>query len=116
MDEAQATALEICARAEDQIREAERWLAEPCSEALQHARGELAEVIGALRAVGSKRPRSRELRDPLERIRTNARILARQIEHAHNLYMGLVQLRMGHGYTRQGLPYVQTGATNTVEA
>jgi hypothetical protein len=115
MDEVQRVPLEICAQAEDQIREAQRLLLEPRPDALERARAELIEVISALRAVGSKRPLPAELREPLKRIRAMASLLARQIEHASNLYMGLVQLRLGNGYTRQGLPFVQTGARNSIE-
>lgn len=116
MNDAQSTALEICTKAEDRIRKAQSLLLETRPEALDGAVAELADVIGDLREVG-KRPVDPSLRAPLQRIRTTASLLARQIEYASNLNLGFVQLRLAHGYTRQGLPLVHSSsARNSVEA
>lgn len=114
MNEAQKSALEICDQAERRIREAQRMLIDPRRETLDSVQSELAEVIGGLRGLG--RSLQPELRAPLQRIRAEAGTLSRQIEHASNLYMGYMQLRVNHGYTRQGMPMVHTRAGNSVEA
>lgn len=114
MNQPHLPALEICAQAEDRIRQAQQLLLEPRPETIDRAVAELMEVIGALKQV--RPPITSDLRDPLQRIRTVTRALARQVEHASNLYMGLVQLRMANGYTRQGLPLVHSSARNSVEA
>lgn len=116
MNEAHSPALEICAKAEDRIREAQRLLLDPRPATLDRAVSELAEVIGGLRAIAAERPIDPELRSTLQRIRTMTRLLARQIEYASNLNLGFVQLRLAHGYTRQGLPFVHNSARNSVEA
>jgi hypothetical protein len=116
MNEAHSPVLEICAKAEERIREAQRLLLDPRPATLDQVVAELAEVIGALRAIAAERPTGTELRGALHRIRAMTRLLAKQIEYASNLNMGFVQLRLAHGYTRQGLPFVHNGARNSVEA
>lgn len=109
------TALEICASAEDRVRRAQGLLADPRVESLEQALGELASVIGALEEISHGALES-GLRAPLERLRAMAGLLARQIEHASNLYLGFIQLQLANGYTRQGLPLVAGETRNSVEA
>lgn len=115
MNEPQS-AVEICASAEKRIREAQRLVGDLHPESLDRAMTELAELIGELRGLVKQQARQPELLDMLERVRAMAHLLARQIEHASNLYLGLVQLHLATGYTRQGAPSVASGARNSIEA
>ncbi|HEY1757509.1 MAG TPA: hypothetical protein VGG72_19205 [Bryobacteraceae bacterium] len=103
---------EACLEAEARLREAARCLLDVRPEAVERCQDELQQVIAALEPFVSKGALQANPRvaSALLRIRWSAQALRLQIKFASNLYSGWVQLRLGTGYTRQGLPVFVTGA------
>jgi hypothetical protein len=104
--EATPTLLDACLRAETRIQEIRQILLEPRPDAVERCQSELQQVVAVLEGLISKAPFSF---DPpaslaLRRLRRSAHALKLQIEVASNLCFGWIQLRLGAGYTAQGLP------------
>jgi hypothetical protein len=102
------TALETC---EAGIREAGQLLLDARPEAVDRCQAELqrvAETLERLVAEGTIAADSR-IAPALMRIRQSTGVLKVQTEYAANLWSGWLQLRLGTGYTDQGLPVLITG-------
>jgi hypothetical protein len=110
MDPSQESALEVCQRAENMLREIQSGELLPGTEMLAHWETELGQVAALLEAThGSMtdefKPRNNPaVRQAILRIRQRAGLLKLQFEHGSNYCMGLLQVRMGTGYSAQGLP------------
>ncbi len=110
MNPPQESALEVCQRAENMLREIQSGELLPGTEMLAHWETELGQVAALLEAThGSMtdefKPRNNPaVRLAILRIRQRAGLLKLQFEHGSNYCMGLLQVRMGTGYSAQGLP------------
>ncbi|HSR07978.1 MAG TPA: hypothetical protein VLM42_12565 [Bryobacteraceae bacterium] len=110
MNSPQESALEVCQRAENILREVQSGELVPGTEMLAEWETELGQVAALLEAThGSMtdefKPRNNPaVRQAILRIRQRAGLLKLQFEHGSNYCMGLLQVRMGTGYCAQGLP------------
>ena len=104
------SALEICQRAENMLREIQSGELFPGTEMLAQWETELGQVAALLEAThesitDESKPRNNaDLRQVLLGIRYRAGMLKLQFEHGSNYCMGLLQLRMGTGYSADGSP------------
>ena len=111
MEERTQSVLEFCQRAETTIREVQQLLLDPRPGMLERCQAELQQVIVGLQTLvseGSSAPNP-EVSSSLRQIQQATRPLRLQIEHASNLCLGWIQLRLGTGYTEQGLPVLMAG-------
>ena len=122
MTSSQESALEICQRAENMLREIQSGELVPGTEMLAQWETELGQVAGLLESThnsfaGESKPGSnQELRQILLGIRYRAGILKLQFEHGSNYCMGLLQIRMGTGYSAEGRPVlIPTEARSSFE-
>jgi hypothetical protein len=110
MNPQQESALEVCQRAESMLREIQGGELLPGTDMLAHWETELGQVAALLEATQDSmteecKPRNNPaVRQTIQRIRYRAGLLKLQCEHGSNYCMGLLQVRMGTGYSAQGLP------------
>ena len=110
MNPPQESALEVCQRAEDMLREVQSGELVPGAEMLAQWETELGQVAALLEAThGSMTDEFKPCNNPAVReailgIRQRATLLKIQFEHGSNYCMGLLQVQMGTGYSAQGLP------------
>src|ERR1019366_7060034 len=110
MNSPQESALEVCQRAENMLREVQSGEVVPGTEMLAQWETELGQVAALLEATHGSitdefKPRNNPgVRQVLLGIRQRAGLLKLQFEHGSNYCMGLLQVRMGTGYCAQGLP------------
>jgi hypothetical protein len=104
-----------CLHAEAKIREVSRLLLDIRPEAVERCQSELQQVIALLKGLVSERAFQANPRvsSTLVGIGRSARVLKLQIEYASNLYSGWIQLRLGAGYTQQGLPVLVRGESRS---
>jgi hypothetical protein len=110
---------ESCQAIEEKIQAAQRLIIDPRPETMERCLAELSRVAAILEglATGNSRDWNAEVQASFHRVRVAAQSLRVQIEHALNLWMGWIQLRMGTGYTRQGLPELAAGESgSSIEA
>lgn len=100
------SAVETCLATEAKIREVQRLLLESRPETLDRCAAELSEVVTALEELVSAGPRqwSPAETELFQQMKRAASGLQGQIDHASHLWTGWLQLWMGAGYTKQGLP------------
>jgi len=104
------SALEVCQRAENMLRDVQSGELVPGTEMLAQWEADLGQVAALLEAAHesmmehSKPHNNPALRQVLLGIRQRAGILKLQFEHGSNYCMGLLQVRTGTGYSAQGLP------------
>ena len=122
MTSPQESALEICQRAENMLREIQSGELVPGTEMLAQWETELGHVAALLEAThtsmtGESKPsHNPALRQVVLGIRYRAGTLKLQFEHGSNFCMGLLQLRMGTGYSAEGLPVlIPTEARSSFE-
>ena len=122
MTSPQESALEICQHAENMLREIQSGELVPGTEMLAQWETELGQVAALLEATHDSmteefKPRNHPaLRQILLGIRYRAGMLKLQFEHGSNYCMGLLQLRMGTGYSAEGLPVlIPTEARSSFE-
>jgi len=122
MTSPQESALEICQHAENMLREIQGGELVPGTEMLAQWETELGQVAAFLEAThnsltGESKPANNAaLRQVLLGIRYRAGMLKLQFEHGSNYCMGLLQLRMGTGYSAEGLPVlIPTEARSSFE-
>jgi hypothetical protein len=110
MNAPQESALEVCQRAEDMLREIQSGELVPGTTMLAQWETELGQVAALLEATHDSmteefKPRNNPaVREAIQRIRHRAGLLKIQFEHGSNYCMGLLQVRRGTGYSAQGLP------------
>ncbi len=122
MTSPQESALEICQRAENMLREIQSGELVPGTEMLAQWETELGQVAALLEAThtsmtGESKPSDNPaLRQVVLGIRYRAGMLKLQFEHGSNYCMGLLQIRMGTGYSAEGLPVlIPTEARSSFE-
>ena len=122
MTSPQESALEICQRAENMLREIQSGELVPGTEMLAQWESELGQVAALLEAThtsmtGESKPSDNPaLRQVVLGIRYRAGMLKLQFEHGSNYCMGLLQIRMGTGYSAEGLPVlIPTEARSSFE-
>jgi hypothetical protein len=108
------SALESCQRVETILREVQRLVLDPGTETLAQCETELGQVATLLEAmresITEERPEATApwgnaaIRQALQEIRRMTGKLKAQFEHGSNYCMGLLQVRLGTGYSEQGLP------------
>lgn len=104
------SALETCQRAENILREMQSGELVPGTDMLAQWETELGQVAVLIEAAhncmtDAFKPRNNPaLRQVLLGIRYRAGMLKLQFEHGAHYCTGLLQLRMGTGYSAQGLP------------
>lgn len=110
MTSPQESALDVCQRAENMLREIQGGELVPGTEMLAQWETELGQVAALLEATHdsmteeSKPCNDPDLRQVLLGIRYRAGMLKLQFEHGSNYCMGLLQIRRGTGYSAEGLP------------
>jgi|SRR5271170_55822 len=104
--QATPTILEACLGAEVKLREARQFLLDSRPEAVERCQSELQQVVAVLEKLVAAEPLQSNppASSALLRVRRLAHLLRLQIEFASNLCSGWIQLRLGAGYTEQGLP------------
>jgi hypothetical protein len=106
----QESPLEVCQRAANMLREVQSGELVPGMEMLALWETELGQVAALLEAAHDSmaeesKPRNNPaLRQVLLGIRHRAAMLKIQFEHGSNFCMGLLQARLGTGYSANGLP------------
>jgi hypothetical protein len=102
---------EACRHTEAKIREVRQLLLDARPEAVERCQSELQQVVAVLEGLVSEGACSPDTAASaaLLGIQGSARTLRLQIEYASNLCFGWIQLRLGAGYTQQGLPLLATG-------
>ena len=97
---------DACLHAAAKLGEARQLLLDPRPASVDRCQSELQEVVAMLEALISKGalPSNPGVSSALLGIRRSAQALKLQIEVASNLCFGWIQLRLGAGYTAQGLP------------
>jgi hypothetical protein len=118
----QESALEVCQRAENMLREIQGGELLPGTEMLAQWETELGQAAALLESAHESiteefKPRSNPaLRQVLLGIQHRAGMLKIQFEHGSNYCMGLLQVRLGTGYSEHGLPVLMpTEAKGTFE-
>ncbi len=110
MNASQESALDVCQRAENMLREIQSGELVPGTEMLAQWETELSQVAAMLEDAHDSmtddfKPRNNPaVRRAILGIQQRATLLKLQFEHGSNYCMGLLQLRMGSGYCAQGLP------------
>jgi hypothetical protein len=100
------TPQECCQAAEQNLARAGEFLLNPSPSALEECLQILGQVIETLEtlAKGTTLGWDPAVHLAIHRIQTGARALGLRIEHGSYLIRGWMQLRLGEGYTRRGLP------------
>jgi hypothetical protein len=117
-EETTLSALDTCRSLEARLETVQQLLLNPKPEILERAVTELAEVIVVLRTLTSTQPQKSDsaMLASLHKIRTGARGLLAQIDQASNFCQGWIQMRLGTGYSNNGLPiFVQSEARSSFE-
>jgi hypothetical protein len=102
---------DACLLAEAKLLEVRKMLLDPRPEAVDRCQSELHEVVTVLEQLisGGALPSDPGVSTALLGIRRLAQALKLQIGYASNLCFGWIQLRLGTGYTAQGLPVLIAG-------
>jgi hypothetical protein len=127
----QEGALDSCQRIETMLREVQRLALVPRTEMLTECeaqlgvitaqfetlhrlvRDEAANDSGTVSSVVQSNP---ALRSALQQIQRTVRTLKAQFDHGSNYCMGLLQVRLGAGYSEQGRPVlIPTAARSSFE-
>jgi len=118
----QESVLETCQRAENILREVQGGELVPGTDMLAQWETELGQVAALLESAHESiteefKPRNNPAaRQVLLGIRQRAGMLKIQFEHGSNYCMGLLQVRLGTGYSERGLPVLMpTEARGTFE-
>ncbi len=114
MTSPQEHALELCQQIENSLREVQKLALLPGTASLSACEMELRSIVETLRqsmpgeasitVIPALRPGDTTIRPSLQQIRQIARQLQTQFAHGSNFCMGLLQIRLGTGYSEQGLP------------
>jgi hypothetical protein len=113
--------LETCQRVHRILRQVEQAALVPGTDALAPWEVELGQAAALLEEMYNRMKNGRSLgesatRPALQQIRRTAGRLQSQFEHGSNYCMGLLQARLGTGYSEQGLPVLMpTEARGTFE-
>lgn len=105
----QQSALETCQRIQAILREVEQAVLIPGTDMLAQWETELGQAAALLEGIHESMKASDALGDSairpaLQQIRRMGGTLQAKFEHGSNYCMGLLQARMGTGYSDQGLP------------
>ena len=118
----QESVLETCQRAENILREVQGGELVPGTDMLAQWETELGQVAALLESANESiteefKPRNNPaVQQVLLGIRQRAGMLKIQFEHGSNYCMGLLQVRLGTGYSEHGLPVLMpTEARGTFE-
>jgi hypothetical protein len=97
---------ESCSAVEAKIQEIQQLLLAPSVETLERCEMELARVASLLEGLisGGSKEWTPAVAASLRSIQQAARRWQAQIVHASNLWQGWLQLKLGTGYTGEGLP------------
>jgi hypothetical protein len=97
---------DACLYAEAKLREVRQMLLDARPEVVERCQSELQQIVTVLERLvsgGALQPNP-DVSSALIGIRRSAHALKLQIECASNLCFGWIQLRLGAGYSAQGLP------------
>lgn len=117
----QEPALETCQRVHTILRDVEQVVLVPGTDVLAQWEIELGQAAALLEEIyecrkNSLSPGESAIRPALQQIRRTAGRLQTQLEHGSNFCMGLLQARLGTGYSEHGLPVLMpTEARGTFE-
>jgi hypothetical protein len=118
----QEPALETCQHVHSILHEAQQRVLGPGTEMLAQWETELGRAAALLEALKESMTEERAprrnpaFRKAVQEIQRTAAGLQAQFEHGSNFCMGLLQLRLGTGYSEHGLPVLMpTEARGTFE-
>jgi len=113
----QETALETCQHVHTILREVEQAVLVPGTDMLAQWETELGQAATLLEGIHeSMKSGDSSIRPALQEIRRVGGKLQAKFEHGSNYCMGLLQVRLGTGYSEQGLPVLMpTEARGTFE-
>jgi len=102
---------DACRYTDTKLREVRRLLLDTRPEAVERCQSELEQIVAVLEKLVAEgdHPSDTAATAALTGIQGSARDLRLQIEYASNLCFGWIQLRLGAGYSRDGLPVLVTG-------
>ena len=118
----QESALETCQHVHTILQEVEEAVLVPGTDMLAQWETELGQAAALLEGIhesmmrGAVPPGGTALRPALQEIRQMSGTLQAKFEHGSNYCMGLLQVRLGTGYSERGLPVLMpTEARGTFE-
>jgi len=114
----QGSALETCQHVQTILREVEQAVLVPGTDMLAQWETELGHAAALLEGIhqSMKSGGDSSIRPVLQEIRRIGGTLQAKFEHGSNYCMGLLQARMGTGYSEHGLPVLMhTEARGTFE-
>ena len=116
----QESALETCQHIQTILREVEQAVLIPGTDMLAQWETELGQAAALLEGIHASMTGAATcdsaVRPALEQIRRMGGSLQAKFEHGSNYCMGLLQVRLGTGYSEQGLPVLMpTEARTTVQ-
>jgi hypothetical protein len=106
----QESALETCQHVHTILREVQQGVLVPGTDMLAQWETELGQAAALLEKIqesmkkGGVPPADSVIRPALQEIRRTAAKLQARFEHGSNYCMGLLQARLGTGYSEHGLP------------
>lgn len=121
----QGPALETCQHVQTILREVEQTVLVPGTDVLAQWETELGQAAALLEGIRESikngvavgKSGDSAIRSALQEIRRMGGTLQAKFEHGSNYCMGLLQLRLGTGYSERGLPVLMpTEARGTFEA
>jgi len=117
----QESTLETCQHVQAILREVEQTVLIPGTDMLAHWETELGQAAAMLEGIHKSMKDAGAtadcgIRPSLEQIRRMGGTLQAKFEHGSNYCMGLLQVRLGTGYSEQGRPVLMpTEARGTFE-
>ena len=117
----QGSALETCQHVQTILREVEQAVLVPGTDMLAHWETDLGQAAALLEGIHESMKNSTPagdstIRPALQEIRRMGGTLQAKFEHGSNYCMGLLQVRLGTGYSEHGLPVLMpTEARGTFE-
>ena len=118
----QGPALETCQHVQTILREVEQAVLVPGTDMLAQWETEIGQAAALLEGIHESMRKAgsagdSSIRPALEEIRRIGGTLQAMFEHGSNYCMGLLQVRLGTGYSERGLPVLMpTEARGTFEA
>jgi hypothetical protein len=118
MSPSQERTLELCQQVETMLREVQR-LAGSGKDGITVCETQLGQAAALLEDLHKSTPpaalqRSAAVRELLRDIQRLNALLKMQFEHGANYCMGLLQMRLGTGYSEQGLPVLVSSEARTL--
>jgi hypothetical protein len=115
MHPSQETPIETCERVETMLREVQQLAGGSGADVIAVCETQLGRAVALLEGLqAAPAPTDLQHRQLLLEIRRLSATLKLQFEHGSNYCMGLLQMRLGTGYSDQGLPVLFSHEARTL--